>query len=261
MLGTSFMKWIFSVGMILLNCMLAHGEGTEFSGAVGSGAFGDGRCIRSVYHVVDPKTGREEGRVTIEIQKGDRQDQWIEHRQYGEHDFETFEVVFDPETLIPASYLRSIQNEDGETTVHIEVDETTLSSRIQKPDGKIVTQRLELPESPFVVEPFFKYFLSREASETGSAGDITYITLYREKMKTFRMTWQTLGEETITLQTGSFDCYAVKIGSKNPFLKMISSGSMVYLDKQNDHAIVQTPVRRKLFGDEYLMELTQFLIE
>lgn len=215
-------------------------------------------CIRYAYGVVDPGNGRDVGQVTIEHHKGAELHKWIEQRKYGDQDIETFEVTFDPETLLPVDYVRSIRNNDGETIIRIEVEETTVSVRIEKPDGNTATQRLKIPEEKFVIEPFFKYFVGRKVKENSGTGHITLLAHYKGKLKPFKMEWDVVDEETISVPLGKVDCSTVKIGSANGLLKVLGTDTTVWLNRENGHGIVRAPVRRGLFEKELVMELREY---
>lgn len=222
----------------------------------GRTAGADCRIVRWAYAVLDEDSGSKKGEVFIEVTEQPEQYRWHEVRYFDGMKTDTFDVAFDPRTLLPVTYHRRMHTSKGDQDLRIEFEDRQLTAELARANGKGFTQSLQIPPGDVIVEPLLKAYLSRACESSASEGEVEMIGWMNDELRTFRLKWEVKGTETIEVPAGKFACYRLMVSSRSWYIRLVSQGQSVWLDNSGRHAIVRTPVRRSLFGDEMVMVMT-----
>ena len=206
------------------------------------------------YAVLDESSGAPVGEVVLEITERPGRFRWHEVRTYGTES-DMFDVVFDPDTLRPTDYVRRIHSEKGDQVIRIDVEDGRVTATAENRKG-VSTHRVTLPSGEVVIEPLFKYYLSRVCDRPAQAGRVTLVAWMGNEIKTFPLKWRQEGKEVIAVPAGETECFRLWVSPASWYVRLLSKGQPVWLDTSHGHAVVRSPVRRSLFAEERLMVLT-----
>jgi len=219
------------------------------------------RITRLDYTVYEKGTDNKKGEVHIRITRGAGLHKWHEVRKYGEEETDVFDVVFDPETLMPRRYVRRMSGPAATRVLRLEIDGRQLAATITENGEPVSRQRLSLPDEKVIIEPFMKYYLSRRVGEMAKKGAFKTIGLLDDELKISQVEWETLGNETIEVPAGRFECIKVRMTPAAWYLKFLDLSIPVWLEADGSHYIIRTPVRRSLFSEERNMVLKRIAHE
>lgn len=207
------------------------------------------------YGLHDRHSGRQQGTVTIEITEYPHACKWHEKRHYGPHDTETFEVMFDPGTLMPVTYKRRIRSREEEKVISMEIAGRKLTATFRNKNGVVSTRKRQLPKGRFVIEPLFKYYISRAVDTASTGGRLNLVCTLDDEIKIFPVSWELVTTETIEVPAGKIECFKLRITPDCWYIKLINNSQHVWLDAAGPHHIVRTPLKRGLFGEKMSMTL------
>jgi hypothetical protein len=205
-----------------------------------------------------PETGEMIGALILRITARKQHFHWFEERDYFDGGSEVFSVTYDPATLLPSQYRRTLREKSGNTVIEIDARDEGLKVHITRPGGEVKTQELHYPSPPFVIEPFMKQYLSLHALEETACGTLNTLAYLNGAMRPVRLDWRAVARETISVEAGSFECIKVGLRPRSWCLRLLSGESFLWVDAVGDHKIVRTPVRRSVFSPENIMELARY---
>jgi hypothetical protein len=209
------------------------------------------------YTVYEKGTDNKKGEVHIRIARGTALHEWHEVRKYGEEETDVFDVVFDPDTLMPTRYVRRMSGPGITRVLRLEIEGRQLAATITENGEPVSRQRLSLPDEKVIIEPFMKYYLSRRVGDKAQKGAFKTIGLLDDELKISQVEWETQGSETIEVPAGRFECIKVRMTPAAWYLKFLDLSIPVWLEADGSHYIIRTPVRRSLFSEERSMVLKQ----
>jgi hypothetical protein len=233
-----------------------------FSAAPGppaaAGSEKGGECTRTFldYRISDGQSGEKRGEVRIRLTRWKDRHQWKEIRNYGEKETDTFNIFFDPETLLPTAYERHMQEGHAYRRISIEIQGRELTAEISK-NGRSFRQTLALPEGTVIIEPFVKYHVSRMAAGNKEKGRFSAVGLFRGEMRVFHLNWERIGREVVETPAGRFDCIHIRLSPSSWLAKLLDTETSVWLDAAGNHPIIRTTVQRGLFAEPLPMVLTR----
>ncbi|SRR6056297_245628 len=207
------------------------------------------------YGLHDRQSDRQQGTVTIQLTEYPEVCKWHEKRRYGPHDTETFEVTFDPGTLLPVTYKRRMRSRDKKKVISMQLSGRDLTATFREKNGTVSTQKRQLPEDQFIIEPLFKYYISRAVDTASTGGRLNVVCTLDNEIKIFPVSWELVTTETIEVPAGKFECFKLRITSDCWYLKLINNSQHVWLDADGPHYIIRTPLKRGLFTEEMTMTL------
>ncbi len=211
-----------------------------------------------LYLTKDAKTSEKKGLIEIRITKKGAHFNWFEKREQKNGNIQTFDVVFEKETLLPVSYARVTKTKESSEQINLHINGEKIQAEITDSKGNVTKQSIEKPEGTFVIEPFLKKYLALQMGKGIKSGSFQMITLVSGKLLNFNIKWETTGREEIKTPAGTFNCIKVKAGPSNWFVKSVLSSSEVWFDSTGTYKVVYSLGKRSRFDDVGITELEEY---
>ncbi len=199
-----------------------------------------------------------QGEMMLRVIREGKNHRWFEKRARSNGESDIFEVTFDPDTLLPLSYDRKKVTNRVMTIIKLRLDQEKITATLTGPDGESNEQSIPRPEGEFVVEPFARYYLGREAALGKTHGLVETVGVTDGRLQKSTLEWAVQGREKVIVPAGTLDCLKIELTVSGNLVTMLVPPGHVWIDANGTHKLVRAQGQRTRFEGDKITELVEY---
>ena len=208
------------------------------------------------------KSGEEEGSSQSDLIYEQGRVRLAEVRTPTKGRVQRVDVVFDPETLHPISWIRRIGDGADEIRTELQLAKGQIEARTLK-GGKITkVSTVAVPEPPWCVAPLVKFQAALCVAASGTIRHIRTVAVREDgSLKLAEMKVEYLGLATVTVPAGEFRCHHLRLTPQSKLMTALVPDGAIFLGEDGTHPMVKTILPATPLSSAIVTELQSYTVQ